>query len=198
MTGMSIETVSKFFALLTLAAMAGVIGVLVVMLAARWSPAVARFRDSAIELVSPAALWLGSFVAAVSMAGSLYYSEVADFAPCDLCWYQRIAMYPLAIILAIAAYRKDLGVRRYSYPLVVVGAVIALYQYVLQLRPGLESGFCGVDASCTERYIWQFGFISFPFMSLVGFALIFVLLYVAGTEAREPAEESGSRVPGIN
>lgn len=143
-------------------------------------------------------LGLATGVAALATAGSLYYSEVAHYTPCELCWYQRIAMYPLAIILAIAAYRKDLGVRRYSYPLVVVGAVIALYQYVLQLRPGLESGFCGVDASCTERYIWQFGFISFPFMSLVGFALIFVLLYVAGTEAREPAEESGSPVPGID
>lgn len=188
MTGMSVETVSKFFALLTLAAMAGVSGVLVVMLTARWSPSIARFRDSAIELVSPAALWLGSFIAAVSMAGSLYYSEVADFAPCDLCWYQRIAMYPLAIILAIAAYRKDVGIRRYTYPVVVIGAVIATYQYVLQLRPSLESGFCGVDASCTERYIWQFGFISFPFMSLVGFAMIFTLLYIAARAEQEQAE----------
>ncbi|MDH5372922.1 MAG: disulfide bond formation protein B [Acidimicrobiia bacterium] len=182
---MNVETVSKFFALLTLAAMAGVLGVLVVLLTARWSPAIARFRDSAIELVSPAALWLGSLIAAVSMAGSLYYSEVAEFAPCDLCWYQRIAMYPLAIILGMAAYRKDVGIRRYAYPLAVIGAALALYQYVLQLKPSLESGFCGVDASCTERYIWQFGFISFPFMSLIGFAMILTLLYVAGRAERD-------------
>ncbi len=177
---MSVETVSIFFALLTLAAMAGVTGVVVVLLAARWSSPVARFRDAAIEAVSPAALWLGSLIALVSMAGSLYYSEVAEFAPCDLCWYQRIAMYPLAIILGIAAFRKDTGVRIYTYPLAVIGALLAVYQYVLQLNPSLESGFCGVDASCTERYIWQFGFISFPFMSLVGFAMIITLLYVAG------------------
>ncbi len=177
---MSVETVSIFFALLTLAAMGGVVGVVVVLVTARWSPAVARFRDAAIEAVSPAALWLGSLIALVSMAGSLYYSEVAEFAPCDLCWYQRIAMYPLAIILGIAAFRKDAGVRIYTYPLAVIGAVLALYQYVLQLNPSLESGFCGVDASCTERYIWQFNFISFPFMSLVGFAMIVTLLYVAG------------------
>ncbi|MDF1597959.1 MAG: disulfide bond formation protein B [Acidimicrobiia bacterium] len=177
---MSVETVSIFFALLTLAALAGVVGVVVVMVAARWSPAIARFRDAAVDLVAPTALWLGSFIAAVSMVGSLYYSEVAEFAACDLCWYQRIAMYPLAIILAIAAYRRDLGIRLYSYPLVVIGAALAAYQYVLQLNPSLESGFCGVDASCTERYIWQFGFISFPFMSLVGFAMIFTLLYMAG------------------
>ena len=167
---MTVETVSKFFALLTVAALAGLVGVVVVMVLARWSAAVARFRDTAI--------WFGALIAAVSMAGSLYYSEVAEFAPCDLCWYQRIAMYPLAIILGIAAYRKDLSVRIYAYPLVVIGAVLAAYQYILQLNPSLESGFCGVDASCTERYIWQFGFVSFPFMSLVGFALIFVLLYV--------------------
>ena len=176
---MSVETVSKFFALLTLAALAGVVGVFVVMVSARWSPAVARFRDAAVEMVAPVALWFGAAIAAVSMAGSLYYSEVAEFAPCDLCWYQRIAMYPLAIILGIAAYRKDVGIRIYTYPIVVIGAVIAAYQYVLQLNPSLETGFCGVDASCTERYIWQFGFVSFPFMSLVGFALIFTLLWGA-------------------
>lgn len=176
---MNVETVSIFFALLTLAAMAAVAGVIVVLVVARWSPAVAGFRDAAIDLVSPAALWLGSFIAAVSMVGSLYYSEVAEFAPCDLCWYQRITMYPLAVILGIAAYRKDVGIRRYTYPLVVIGAVIAAYQYVLQIRPSLESGFCGVDASCTERYIWQFGFISFPFMSLIGFVMIGTLLYIA-------------------
>jgi disulfide bond formation protein DsbB len=175
---MTVETVSKFFALLTVAALAGLVGVVVVMVLARWSAAVARFRDTAIEVLAPVALWFGALIAAVSMAGSLYYSEVAEFAPCDLCWYQRIAMYPLAIILGIAAYRKDLSVRIYAYPLVVIGAVLAAYQYILQLNPSLESGFCGVDASCTERYIWQFGFVSFPFMSLVGFALIFVLLYV--------------------
>ncbi len=183
---MSVETVSIFFALLTVAAMAGVAGVVIVLIMARWSPSVARFRDAAIEAVSPAALWLGSLIAVVSMAGSLYYSEVAEFAPCDLCWYQRIAMYPLAIILGIAAFRKDTGIRVYTYPLAVIGAALAVYQYVLQLNPSLESGFCGVDASCTERYIWQFGFISFPFMSLVGFAMIITLLYVAGwAEGRE-------------
>ena len=181
---MNVETVSIFFALLTLAAMAGVFGVVVVMVSARWSASMARFRDQAIEMVSPAALWLGSLIATVSMAGSLYYSEVAEFAPCDLCWYQRITMYPLAIILAIAAYRKDAGIRLYTYPLTVIGAVLAVYQYALQLKPSLESGFCGVDASCTERYIWQFGFISFPFMSLVGFAMIFTLLYIAGRDER--------------
>jgi disulfide bond formation protein DsbB len=93
-------------------------------------------------------------------------------------------MYPLAVILGVAAYRRDFGIRRYAYPLVVIGAVLAAYQYVLQIRPSLESGFCGVDASCTERYVWQFGFISFPFMSLVGFAMIFTLLYVAGWAER--------------
>ena len=188
MVPMSVETVSIFFALLTLAAMAGVVGVLVVMVSARWSSSMARFRDEAIEMVSPAALWLGSLIAAVSMVGSLYYSEVAEFAPCDLCWYQRITMYPLAIILAIAAYRKDAGIRIYTYPLTVIGAVIAAYQYALQIKPSLDSGFCGVDTSCSERYIWQFGFVSFPFMSLIGFALIFTLLYIAGRGEKVSAD----------
>ena len=73
--------------------------------------------DDAIDAVDDAALWIAFLVAAVAMAGSLYFSEVANYMPCRLCWFQRIAMYPLAVILLVAAIRGDRGVRWYAVPL---------------------------------------------------------------------------------
>ena len=70
------------------------------------------------------------------MAGSLYFSEVADFMPCTLCWYQRIAMYPLVLLLGIAAFRRDRAIRLYVVPLAVVGAAISIYHYLYRVVPG--------------------------------------------------------------
>ncbi len=73
--------------------------------------------------LSPLAITGAWAAATLAMAGSLYFSEIAHYTPCTLCWYQRIAMYPLVLILAIAAIRRDIGIRRYAIPLAAVGAV---------------------------------------------------------------------------
>ena len=82
------------------------------------------------------------------MAGSLYFSEVAGLVPCVLCWYQRIAMYPLAILLTLAAVRGDQSFRPYAATLAAIGALIAAYHVALQRIPGLPSG------SCSKRLSW--------------------------------------------
>ena len=173
---MDVAVVDRWFALLTLGALALVAALAVLRVAGRVSDGVAELRDRVDGLLGPTALWLAWAVAAVSMAGSLYYSDVVGYPPCSLCWYQRIAMYPLVIILAIAAFRRDRGVRVYALPLVAAGAIIALYQYVLGYLPDAEVLGCSIDVSCTERYVWEFGFVDFPFMSLVAFLLIGCLL----------------------
>lgn len=156
--------VSRFLALLALAALAGS----VLLLIGRRSP----LGRSAAE----GRLWLAWVVATVATLGSLYYSEVAGFPPCDLCWYQRIAMYPMAVILPLGARRGDLGVRRYALPLAVTGGALSVYHYLLQHFPGLEAGACRPDNPCTLRWVWELGFVSIPFMALAAFTLITVLL----------------------
>ena len=95
-------------------------------------------------------LWIAFLVAATSTAGSLYFSEVADFVPCHLCWYQRIAMYPLSLLLVIAAARRDRAVRWYVGPLAGVGALISTYHYLVEWFPSLEgSSVCAVSVPCT-------------------------------------------------
>ena len=101
----------------------------------------ADFRpDSAVAALfddlGAIALWLGWIVAAVTMGGSLYYSQVANFIPCELCWAQRICLYPFAIVLLVAALRRDRKVWTYVVPVAVIGAGIASYHVQLQAYPG--------------------------------------------------------------
>lgn len=114
--------------------------------------------------------------ALVASTGSLYLSEVVGFVPCLFCWYQRIAMYPLVLVLGVAMVRGDASVWRYAMPLSVVGALIAAYHVTIQLQPSLDVGACTAGASCTGRYLNIFGFVSIPVMAGMGFLLVTALL----------------------
>jgi disulfide bond formation protein DsbB len=128
--------------------------------------------------IGPLALTGAWGVALLAMAGSLYFSEVANYTPCTLCWYQRIAMYPLVLILGIAAIRRDPGIRVYAIPLAAIGAVVAAYHYLLEWFPEIDTGVCQVGIPCTQVWFREFGFVSLPLLALVAFALVITLLLV--------------------
>lgn len=122
-------------------------------------------------------LYLAWLVALAAMLGSLYFSEVRHFVPCTLCWYQRILMYPLAIVLGIASYRQDAAVRNYVLPLSILGMAFAVYQLLEQHIPGFGApGLCRLGVPCDLHYIDWLGFITIPLLSLTGFTLITLLL----------------------
>lgn len=172
--------VTTFLALLAIAAALGVVAVVVL--------AVTGHLDAVGSQLGTSVLWLAFAVASTATAGSLYLSEVAGFIPCTLCWYQRIAMYPLAILLGIAARREDAGVRRYVVPLAAVGALIAGYHVALQRLPGLPSGACSLDSPCTAIYVERFGFVTIPVMALIGFVAILALMLFLVPTTRAAAE----------
>lgn len=122
-------------------------------------------------------------VALTATLGSLYHPEVARFTPCELCWYQRIAMYPLPVLLAVAWRRGDALVRRYVVPVAAIGAGLALYHYQLERFPDQGGFSCTADVPCTLVWVWMFRFISIPFMALSAFALIAWLVWIAGQRA---------------
>ena len=137
----------------------------------------ARFGfDGVRERATPYALVAAWTPALLAMLGSLYFSEIAHYTPCTLCWYQRIAMYPLVLILGIAAWRRDLGIRIYAIPLAAIGAVIAAYHYLLEWFPSIDTGACTVGIPCTQVWFRQFGFISLPALALIAFLLIIAFL----------------------
>jgi disulfide bond formation protein DsbB len=171
----STDQMSLFFALLALAAQAGAATLAVTLAAGRLAPA-ASWPRTVLDAVGPTALVLAAAVAIVATLGSLYYSEVADFPPCRLCWFQRIGMYPLALILAIAAARSDRQVRWYAVPLAVAGGAVSIYHVAIERFPSLESGACDVTNPCSTIWVERFGYLTIPTMALSGFALIALLL----------------------
>lgn len=120
-------------------------------------------------------VWIASLVATM---GSLFFSEVMALPPCVLCWYQRICMYPLAIIATVGLLRRDRGVSCYLVPLVIAGIVIAVYHNLLyyHLIPDSITP-CATGVSCTERQIEWLGFITIPLLSLTAFVMIGVCLF---------------------
>jgi len=125
------------------------------------------------------ALTFAFIVASSAALGSLFLSEIAGFDPCRLCWYQRAFMYPISIILLVSLIKNDRGVVKYVLPLSVIGGVIAVYHYVMQLFPTVLS--CSEEiAKCSTIQFAQFGYITIPLMSATAFALIILssLIYI--------------------
>lgn len=186
---MTVDTVSLFLALLAVVAEIATVAAVVMAAGGRFSPRLATSARSAADAVAPHALALGFAVAAVAMAGSLYFSEIAHFTPCKLCWYQRICMYPLVPVLGISAWRRDRGVRPYAAALAVIGLVIAGYHILVERFPTLESSACDPTNPCTLIWVKRFGYLTIPTMAFSGFALILTLMAVSGrTAGLDPAE----------
>ena len=111
--------------------------------------------------------------ACIATFGSLYFSEVMLFPPCTLCWYQRILMYPLTLVLAVGILRRDPGLHQYVLPLSGLGLAIALYHNLLYFKIIPENiQPCTVGIPCTTVQIEWFGFITIPLMSLTAFTVI--------------------------
>jgi disulfide bond formation protein DsbB len=172
---MSTDQVSLFLALLALIAEIATVGLVAAVVVQAVQPDL-RWSTELLDAVRPVALAIAASVAIVSTLGSLYFSEVANFPPCRLCWFQRIGMYPLAVILPIAAWRRDPAVRWYALPLAVAGGLVSVYHMVVERYPSLEAGSCDPTNPCSIIWVERLGFLTIPTMALSGFALIAVML----------------------
>jgi disulfide bond formation protein DsbB len=118
-------------------------------------------------------LYFAWLVSVIATLGSLYFSEIKGFIPCDLCWFQRIFMYPLVVILGIGTFQSDISVKKFVLPLSIVGGLISLFHYLEQKIPGF-GGIrpCVSGVPCSAEYINWFGFVTIPFLALTAFTLI--------------------------
>ena len=167
---MSSENVATLFASCLIIGLVGSVGLF----------AVPATRRSFIE----AAPWVAAAVAIGAMFGSLYFSERVGFVPCELCWYQRIAMYPMAVILPLAAFRRDRQIMMYSFVLAAVGLAISLYHISVQLFPE-QSNFCEFNNPCSAKWVEAFGLITIPQMAAMSFVLIIGLSLAVTLDRRE-------------
>lgn len=123
-------------------------------------------------------LWIAFAIALGATLGSLFFSEYSDFFPCRLCWFQRIFMYPLAIVLLVGALRKDVRAAvQYAFLLPIIGAGFSLYHLYIEANPEKESAGCKVGGGgCSTKWIDEFGYITIPMLALTAFAAVGVLL----------------------
>jgi disulfide bond formation protein DsbB len=173
---MSVDTLSTFFAVVTLVVAGSVIGALLLWLASLIWPAADRLQEAIVDALGDQSIWLAWLAAIGSTVGSLYYSLVAHYTPCNFCWYQRIAMFPLVAIIGVAIFGKDDKVARYVLPLTGAGALLSIYQYLLERFPSLESGACDLAAPCSVPPFTRFGFVTLSLMGLVAAAAISVAI----------------------
>ena len=167
--------------MLALVAGTGAVVIVVMRFVPPLRPALGAVRETAV--------WMAFAVAATATLGSLYFSEVRHLLPCRLCWFQRICMYPLAIILLVGAVRRDRGVRWYAVPLAGIGLLVSAYHYFIEWNPQFESDSCAVSVPCSVPYFREFGFVSLAFMALCGFAVILALLSIPSQESRHDEHE---------
>jgi len=171
--------VNRFVGFLALIAVAVTI-VALGMLLTRRVPAWAR------ELSLPAA----ATIATVTTLASLYYSEIAGYPPCTLCWYQRIAIFPQVIVLGVAALRRDSAVWRTSVPLAAVGVALSIWHIIIERVPAL-AGPCDPSNPCTIKWVEEFGFLTIPTMALIaGSSFIALTLLARTSSAGDGAEEA--------
>lgn len=166
---MNSDTLQLFSALLGVATLVGGLGTLGAVL----MEGKASWATNWLANVRSSGLWVMCAVTTGAMVGSLYFSEHVGYAPCKLCWYQRIAMYSIAIITFVAALRRDKNIARYSLVLASLGLVVSTYHYLLEWFPQLESNVCSLDVPCTTIWFRELGFVTLCFMA--GSAFIAVI-----------------------
>jgi len=183
---MDASQVADTFGVMALLALAGVV------LGAVAVAAGGRARDAVRDLVDEHArvsVWL---VAVIATGGSLWFSEVAGFPPCELCWYQRIAIYPLVVVLGIRALRPDgsRDLRAAALALVTAGLAVNLWHVAIETRPSLDRGSCDPVVPCTLRWVEGLGFFTIPRLATVVLVLVGLGLLADRTDRRGSGDEA--------
>ena len=172
-----IDAVNSTLGVLGLLGQIAAAGLLVAVVAAIASPRVRARLVTSWSALQRQALWAAWGVAVVATAGSLFFSEVADYIPCQLCWYQRICMYPLTMTLLVGVWVRGRAAALYSLIFPLVGIVVAARHIYIEENPEAET--CVIGAPCATKWIDEFGYITIPVLALTAFVLIGLLTAVA-------------------
>ena len=160
------------------------LGTILMMIAAAALLVTHYLRSSipfARELIKPIerhGLWIGFALTLVASVFTLYYSDILGLSPCDLCWWQRICLFPQVVLFAIALWKRDASVALYSIALSIIGLGFAAYHHLLQVLPSGTLPCPAQGVSCAQRFVFEFGFVTLPLMAVAVFALIGVLMFV--------------------
>jgi disulfide bond formation protein DsbB len=180
------DTIVAFAALGVAGQVLAALLILVGLLAAAGARAPLRLLRSAVWGYE---LWAVFVVAALGTGGSLFFSQIAGFIPCELCWFQRICLYPLSIVTLLAALADDFRIARYLLPLPLVGGGISIYHILVENGVVAQSTACLVSApgGCATKWINEFGYMTIPTLALTAFVLLLALLALAAAGEEQTA-----------
>jgi len=172
-------------ALSVLGVVGQVLAVLLLLVGIAWLLGLRAPGERLREWVEGYELWIVFAISSVATGGSLFFSEIAGFIPCELCWYQRICMYPLTIVTLLAALANDRVVCRYLLPLPIVGAGVSVYHLLVENNVVEQAKACLISApgGCATKWINEFGYVTIPTLALTGFALCFAFLLLGALPA---------------
>ncbi len=152
----------------------------------KWTNLNITFIENILDWIKKDSVLFTFLIALIGTSLSLFYSELAGYPPCELCWYQRIFLYPQVIIYARALKTKDNTILNYGLWLTLVGWLIAGYQYILQMNQIFGSTIkliapCTTDGSgpsCSDYYFFEYGYITMPLMSFTAFTMILMIILI--------------------
>lgn len=180
-----VEIINRLLTFLTVFAQ----GLVILIIVSNWFPK--KQKKLVKSFLDKNVLAFAFTISLAATLGSLFYSEIAGYTPCKLCWFQRIFMYPQPVLFAIALWKKDLAIIKYSLALCLIGGSIALYHYLVQtgIVPSGSCGVVGYSVSCSQRFVMEWGYITIPMMSLTAFGLITTLLLNSTFPGAKPKEK---------
>jgi disulfide bond formation protein DsbB len=197
----AVRVTTNFFLVLTFVANTAVLVAVAVAFAAAVSSRGRAAARGLVAAIGPHAVGLAWVVAVVTTLGSLYYSEHAGFIPCELCWYQRILMYPLVIVLGVAWLRREGKVWVTGLVFAGLGAPLSLYHWLVERVPSFAStSSCSLDTPCTSPWFEKLGYVTLAWMALSSFLLIGSLLVCSACWLRireVPESRSGEVVDTV-
>lgn len=161
-----ISTVNHFFSFFTVVSQIVIILIILFLI---------KKGNGFIAFLGKNALAIGFIVALSGTAISLFYSEIAGYVPCNLCWLQRIFLYPQVIVLGMALWKKDARVADYSIALSLLGALVAAYHSYIQYG-GSSFIPCSSTGLCAQRFVFEYGYVTIPVMALTAFVFIIFLM----------------------
>ena len=141
-----------------------------------------KLFTSKLSLQRATSIKIAALITTTAMLGSLYFSEIVNYVPCRLCWYQRATMYPLAILLIVANFKKFKFMKTAAVSHASVGGAIAVYHWFLERFPDLDAGVCDAKLPCSVVWFENFGFVTLAFMAFTAFFTTLVLVTIRSTE----------------
>ena len=170
----------SFTSIVNLVATAGtlVMQIAIVFVVAWFFLAKNKTMDKYLQFISRNAYIVSFLITLTGMLLSLVYSEIIGYAPCTLCWYSRILLYPEALLLGLALWKEDRTITDYIIALSGLGLLLSVYQKYIELGGHGVLPCSATAVSCAKVYVTEFGYITIPVMALTSFAFILVLMLV--------------------